>query len=339
MNSDIFPRLRARPAHDAPGAALPVTLDHDTWPAFWRQVQSRLRGHGYARSTILFYRHIVRAFSRQAGKSPRAVTAADLHAYMSKLTSDRCTWHWTAMNLSVLRTLFDKIGGLNALHQRRGPRRKRRLPDYLDRSDIVRLMDAAANLRDQLAIALLYGCGLKTSELRRLVWRDIDPEKGTLRVPSRWGPTDRLLPIPVAVRDLLREGQTRCAPDQPVFCDPAGKKPLSSRRIQTLIRETACRAGIEKAVLPVTLRHSHAVHFLQDGGTIRQLQENLDHRYLETTARYLDITGLPDRTPPPPPIIPISIPIPTPPSPPFWQQLTDRFIRKIRGLRLFANTA
>lgn len=329
----FYPGLHARPAKRPTGHRIPVTLGHDSWPAFWRVIQVRLRSHGYARSTLLFYRQIVRAFSRFAGKPPCAITAHDLHAYLRTLGSDYCTWHWTAMNVSVLRTIFDKLAGLDALNQRRGPRTKQRLPEYLDRNQIVQLLDAASCLRDQLLIALLYGCGLKTNELRRLVWGDLDAECTTLRVPSRWRRPDRQLPVPLAIKQLLMEGRIRCPADQLIFANSGGRKAISARRIQVLIRETAKRAGLPNIVLPVTLRHSYAVHFLQDGGTIRQLQDNLDHLLLETTARYLAITGLPETAPP-------EIPQRSPPvSPSIWQELTDRFTRKIKGIRLFMSSA
>ena len=124
---------------------------------------------------------------------------------------------------------------------------------------------------------------------------------------------------------------SRCPPDQPVFAEPTGKRALSARRIQLLVRQTAKRAGLEKTVLPITLRHSYAVHFLQDGGNIRQLQDHLDHRMLETTARYLDLVALPTREPPPPPVNLGA-------SKSFLHDLTNRFVRKVRGLRIFHNT-
>ncbi len=336
MNSKaihLYPGLRARPAKRPTGRRIPVTLGHDSWPAFWRVLQLRLRSHGYARNTLLFYRQIVRAFSRFAGKPPCAITTHDLHAYLRTLGSDYCTWHWTAMNVSVLRTIFDKLAGLDALNQRRGPRTKQRLPEHLDRNQIAQLLEAAACLRDQLLIALLYGCGLKTNELRRLTWADLDAEGATLRVPSRWRKPYRQLPVPLAIKQLLLEGRLRCPANQPIFANPAGRKAISARRIQVLIRETAKRAGLPNIVLPVTLRHSYAVHFLQDGGTIRQLQDNLDHLLLETTTRYLAITGLPETAPTEP------LQRSTPVLPMFWQEITDRFTRKIKGIRLFMSSA
>lgn len=329
----FYPGLHARPANrttDFPRP--PVTLDHENWPALWRQIQARLRGHGYARNTLLLYRQIVRTFSRHVGKPPCQITAGDLNGYLGTLRSTRCTWHWTAMNLSVMRTIFDKLAGLDALSNRRGPRRKQALPEHLDRAEIVRLMDAATCLRDQLIISFIYGCGLKTSELRRLTWGDLDVKCATVRVASRWSRPDRQLPVPMAIRSLLIEGRKRTPAGQAIFANPAGHNAISARRIQVLVRETAQKAGLQKVVLPVTLRHTYAVHLLQDGGTIRQLQENLDHRLLETTARYLDITGLPE-------LLPSTSPPKPPVTPSFWHELTDRFTRKIRGIRLFASSA
>ncbi|HMO52672.1 MAG TPA: tyrosine-type recombinase/integrase [Kiritimatiellia bacterium] len=129
------------------------------------------------------------------------------------------------------------------------------------------------------------------------------------------------------------DGRARCPAEMPLFADASGRNALSTRWIQVLVREIAKRAGLQKIVLPVTLRHSYAVHFLQDGGTIRELQENLDHRLLETTARYLNLVDLSEKPPP-------DNPAPTPPpAKPFWRELTDRFTRRIKGIRLFMSSA
>jgi len=286
----ISKRLRARtPVRPVVHPVRKVSLDYSTWPAFWLQVNWVLFKHGYTQASILFYRQVLRAFSCHVGKPPREVVSADLHAYLATLPRDRVSWHWTAMNLSVLRTVFDKLGGLRALVAQRGPRRKRPLPEHLTRDDVRRIWDAAGSPRDRILVGLLYGCGLKTGELRRLTWGDINLEARTVRVPSRWGRPDRYLPMPTDLVALLKAGVGGYQPGQAVMAPKPGRPAISGRRIQLLVRNMARKAGMSSVVLPVTLRNSYAVHFLEDGGTIRALQVNLDHRFLATTARYLDV--------------------------------------------------
>ena len=196
------------------------------------------------------------------------------------------SWHWTGMNISVLRTLFDKLGGLNALVHQRGPRRKRTLPEILARDDISRLFAHATTLRDQLILALFYGCGLKTGELQTLRWREIDPDAGNLQLPARYSGKIRTIKLPSATLSLLRLGKTQCAPDDLLFPGTHTERGLTPRAIQALLRNIAKSAGLDRPVTPMTLRHTFAVHFLEDGGTIRQLQEILGHETIEPTMRY-----------------------------------------------------
>lgn len=328
MAVQVNKRLRARtPVHAVTKPVRSISLSRETWPSLWRELDIALHRNGYTAVTIRFYRQILRAFSRHVGKAPCEVGPADLHAYLGTLPRDRCSWHWTAMNLSVLRTIFDKLGGLRALTQVRGPRRKRPLPEYLGREQVGRMLDVAENPRDRMLVGLIYGCGLKTGEIRKLRWSDVDLQAGTIRVPSRWGRADRNLPIPARMMESLRGHKERQAHDAIVFASSHKAAAITGRRIQVIIRSLAERAGIRETVLPVTLRNSYAVHFLEDGGTIRQLQLNIDHQFMASTARYLDL-------------LPKVSNLPQPAGPDKWLDLLTRpFRMSIPGVRLFESTA
>jgi len=264
-----------------------IGTNYADWPAFWDQAVKTLRKHGYQTSTLLFYRQILRSFSRFSGKPPSKVSPHDLHHYLAQLGSQNNSWHWTAMSISVIRTLFDKIAGLKALDQLQGPRRKQPLPEYLDHEEVRRLLEATDTLRDQLLIALLYGCGLKLHELQRLKWDDLELKNNVILVSSRNGNALRRLSIPTGIRSVLHEGHSHCSGHEYLFPGRKTDHPLSSRIIQLTLRKCAERAGIEKIVTTMTLRHSFAVHQLDSGVHIRELQVMLDHKLTETTLRYI----------------------------------------------------
>jgi len=283
----VYPSLRARNPRRVESA--PYRLDintYATWSGFWQDAHRQLSACGYTRATRLFYRHILRAFSQFAGKPPSAVTSGDLRAYLRSLTDKRPTWHWTAMNISVLRGLFDKLADLKALNHLRGPRRKRTLPTALHREEVSKLFAAAPTLRDQLILALLYGCGLKTGDLQAIRWRDMDTEVGTLRVVSRYSGQWRVLRLPSAILPLLRHGNAQCSPDDRLFPGAKPGDPISARTVQRIVRLTGESAGLAEPITPMHLRHSFAVHFIEDGGNIRELQEALDHQLIESTMQY-----------------------------------------------------
>ena len=283
-----YPPPQGRPvaAHFSNRPPPPVSLQHPDWPGFWREATASLRQCGFQTSTLIFYRHILRHFARFTDKPPHAITPRDIKEYLRSLTRQPVSWHWTGMNISVLRTLFDKLGGLNALVHQRGPRRKRTLPEILSRDDLQRLFAHATTLRDQLILALFYGCGLKTGELQTLRWREIDPDAGHLQLPARYSGKIRTIKLPEATLSLLRLGKTQCTPDDLLFPGTHPVRGLTPRAVQTLLRNIAKQAGLNRPVTPMVLRHTFAVHFLEDGGTIRQLQEILGHETLEPTMRY-----------------------------------------------------
>lgn len=252
----------------------------------------------------MFYVRILRAFAGYVNKPPDRVTREDLKGYLLHVSSNRVTRSWTGMNISVLRTLFDKLAGLHALTRQEGPRPQKQLPDYLNRSDIANLLAAAPRVRDQLVIALLYGCGLKTGELRQLQWKDFDPEAGTIQLTSRYTGKTRNVQLPVAILPILRHGRNICPEHQYVIPGVKADQAISARSIQRIITQAVHAANqnnqkspINIPVTPNILRHSFAVHFLEDGGSIRALQEALDHQTLEVTMRYA--ARCPSRTNPP----------------------------------------
>ena len=84
--------------------------------------------------------------------------------------------HWLSANISTLRKLFDKIAGLKVTRGLRTPKRAAVLPDVLTKEECERLLRTAGTVRDQLILGLLYGCGIKSSELCALRWQDVNPD-------------------------------------------------------------------------------------------------------------------------------------------------------------------
>ena len=258
----------------AAGPALPLQGPWPDWPAFWRDTSAALQQRGYARSTLLYYRQILRAFSQQAAKPPATITREDVHAYLHRLARSRSSAHWIAMNISILRTLFDKLAGQTLLHRITGPRLPRTLPDILTTTETEALLNAADTLRDQLLLHLLLGHGLKPSTLRHLRWHDLDCMNLQSEISTLQSTLMRIANGLGMENDLVFPG-----------LDPV--KPLSARSIERRIRELATAAGIERPVTAMTLRHTFAVVSLRNGMSLPELQQRLGHKTLEATARYL----------------------------------------------------
>ena len=160
------------------------------------------------------------------------------------------------------------------------------LRNYLKPDEIERMLDEAGktgNERDYLLIRILWKTGIRVSELINLESSWIDDEDKMITVLGK-GNKMRRTPID---RDTLRNLR-RYIKDKEIKNDKIFN--MTRQRVFQIIKETAKNAGIDKPIHPHTLRHSYAVNYLKKGGNLRNLQLNLGHSNLNTTAGYLQIT-------------------------------------------------
>lgn len=176
------------------------------------------------------------------------------------------------------------------------PRSWRTLPNVLSREEAVRVLEAPAEAhpmhwRDRAILELLYGTGMRVSELTELALGRLDLEERLVLVLGK-GSRERLLPFgePAAValdrylRDV-RPGLDRGESEGALFLNRRGTR-LTRMSVWTLVRESASRAGVERAVSPHTLRHSFATHLLEGGADLASVQELLGHADISTTQIY-----------------------------------------------------
>jgi integrase/recombinase XerD len=289
-------RLRSRhfPADAQRAAPLPAVsaalqTPRPAWAQVWEHVQGALRTARFGRGTRTLYRQVLRGFVRHLQAVPPVggiLSAATTRGFVEAIAMRGRSWSWLAANISVLRTVLDKLGGGQLTADLRTPRRPRTLPDTLSAGEIDRLLAAGPTLRDQLLLGLLYGCGLKVGELCSLRWGDFHPTGGRLRVHYARGTRTRELAVPEALRPLMVEGLQRCGCEGYVLQGRTAGRPLSTRMAQRVVREARLVAGIERPISAMVLRHSFALHCLDQGDTIRAVQEALGHQQLESTLRY-----------------------------------------------------
>jgi integrase/recombinase XerC len=145
--------------------------------------------------------------------------------------------------------------------------------------------------RDQLIFELLYGAGLRISELVNLRYAAVEPGSGVLRVRGK-GNKERLAPIGEAALALLREFRRRfasgTAPGDPVVVSNTAR-PLTPLWVQRRMKRYLALAGLPADLSPHTLRHSFATHLLNAGADLRVVQELLGHSSLSTTQVYTHV--------------------------------------------------
>jgi integrase/recombinase XerD len=149
-------------------------------------------------------------------------------------------------------------------------------------------------MRQLLVLHLLYDTGIRVREAIRLRSSDFDKHNRTITVRNSKGNKTRVVQYGSELRQtILRYCKARGGvPAHTLLESYKGQDiPLSQRGVQHIIRQIARRSGIKKRISPHTLRHTFAVHYLNAGGTLRQLQVLLGHEYISTTLNYLKYAG------------------------------------------------
>lgn len=178
------------------------------------------------------------------------------------------------------------------------PRLPRSLPKALSAAQVERLLaaptgDAPVALRDRALLEVLYGAGLRISELSALDVDDIDLVTRTVRCLGK-GRKERIVPFgrpaAQALDAWLVRGRPALRPRGPwVFCNHRGGR-LTRQGAHKIVKAYAERADLDALVSPHTLRHSFATHLLDGGADVRVVQELLGHASVNTTQIYTQVS-------------------------------------------------
>jgi integrase/recombinase XerC len=207
--------------------------------------------------------------------------------------------------LAAVRAVFkfslqEGVISKNPATRLRTPKVKQRLPDVMsaektnnlidavDAGDIVELPDKE---RDVALLELMYGCGIRVSELVGINLEDIDLRSGWLRVRGK-GNKERQVPIGAraveAVNSYLESRKTSLN-ERALFLNSRGAR-LGDRQVRRLVKLYGVLVAGDSAVHPHSFRHAYATHLLSDGADLRSIQELLGHARLSTTQKYTQVS-------------------------------------------------
>lgn len=257
---------------------------------------------GASRNTLAAYKRDLEQAAATVRGSLGDAGADDLRGLMASYRNLAASS--AARKLSALRQFFAFLldegerGDNPALDIAR-PATRRPLPRIVTHDDVERLFAQAGEeaggpaaparaVRMLLLIELLYGSGLRASELVSLPRRAVAGGREYLIVRGK-GDKERLVPLSDRARDAL-DRWLPLSTDASPWLFPSGKGHLSRVRLFQMLRELAARAGIDPAaVSPHVLRHAFATHLLEGGADLRALQLMLGHADIATTEIYTHV--------------------------------------------------
>lgn len=184
------------------------------------------------------------------------------------------------------------------------PKLERKLPEFLTEQQMLDLLEAPAKMfkagliskfdayRDNLIMELLYGGGLRISELCNLKYGAIDLSSGVARILGK-GNKERICPLgEVAIASLkafVAAFGFDQSPEAPIVVNKKGH-PIQARQVQMMLKKYLKFVGLPLTITPHKLRHSFATHMLNSGAELRAVQEMLGHTSLSTTQLYTHLS-------------------------------------------------
>ncbi|MBO4448099.1 MAG: tyrosine recombinase [Kiritimatiellae bacterium] len=234
------------------------------------------------------------------------VSRADILDFLERGRRDGLAASTRARRTAAVRGFFAYLAGAGEISANpagmvESRRRGRVLPRVLSEGEVSELIDAAdakdaRGLRDRAILEVLYGCGLRVSELCALSLEDVVSEGELLRILGK-GSKERLVPIGRSAGEALNLYVENARPQfakgeksgTRVFLTRLGS-PFTRQGVFKIVRERAAAAGIAaERISPHVLRHSFASHMLAHGADIRAIQEMLGHADIGTTQIYTHV--------------------------------------------------
>lgn len=259
----------------------------------------------YSANTIDSYRndlHKYEHFMQKMGMEIDEVEKQDIEAYLRELKQKKISMASISHTISTIRSFY-KFLAINSNFKNSPielidlPKMKKKIPQVLSEEEVNCLLDItltdAFSYRNKAMLELMYGSGLRVSELVNLTLYDIDLEEATVRTMGK-GSKERVIPFgDMALESLKQYLQIRSSMLKKenvdyLFLNNHGHK-LTRQGFFKIVKKIAKEKDIKTEFSPHTLRHSFASHLLKYGADLRSIQEFLGHSDISTTQIYTHI--------------------------------------------------
>lgn len=245
---------------------------------------------GFSGRTIKSYLSHNQHFLDWTGKSAREVDSQDIKNYLLYLKSQN--YSNTSLNqvISALKFYYQQILRRKLFFSIKRPKKEKFLPVVLSRNEIIKIINCAHNLKHKLLLSLIYGSGLRVSEVVKIKISHLDLASKSLLVKDAKGQKDRHTILSNSSIKLLNLYLPNLPDTQKyLFSGMSGENHLSQRSAQKIFDHALAESNIKKEASCHSLRHSFATHLLEGGVDIRYIQKLLGHQNIKTTEIYTHV--------------------------------------------------
>jgi len=248
-----------------------------------KKLEENLKLKNYSKETIKSYLFLVEKYlkySKDKGINPES--AKEFLLIKLSINNPASAGH----NVFAIKYFFKEI--LRQKLDIPNPKRNKTIPDILTINEIKKLIENTSNIKHKLIIKMLYGCGLRVSEIVNLKKSDVNFNEGLIKIRLAKGNKDRFVKIPSSIKNELENYYNLLNEDILFPSNRKGK--LTKKTIGKIVENAARKSNIKKRVYPHLLRHSFATHLLEQETDLRIIQKLLGHSSIKTTQIYTQIS-------------------------------------------------
>ncbi|MDT7827649.1 tyrosine-type recombinase/integrase [Pricia sp. S334] len=244
----------------------------------------------YSDSTVKTYVSFFEMFiNHYRDKDLLAINESDVRKYLQHLIKRSVSRSYLNQAINAIKFYYEVVMGMpNRFYEIERPRKESKLPKVISKKEILSIIGHTNNIKHRCIIELLYGSGLRRSELVNLKLGDIDSERMLVRVENSKGGKDRQTLLSKTALLNLRTYYREWQPKHYLFEGQKGQK-YSGESVLKVVKNAAKKAGIRIRVTPHVLRHSFATHLLESGVDLRRIQVLLGHGSSKTTEIYTHV--------------------------------------------------
>lgn len=253
-------------------------------------LKQELKIRKFSSKTIKSYLYYNTEFLNFIEKSPKIIKNNDIKKYLEFKIDKGISSSTLSLIINALKFYYRQILGRNLLFNIKHPKKDKKLPVVLSKSEIKTILGTINNVKHKLYLALIYSAGLRVSEIIKLKAKDLDFDNQILWVRGGKGNKDRQTLLPKILISVLKKYTKDRNSNDYVFESSRGGI-LTERSVQKVFRQALCKSKICKNATCHSLRHSFATHLLEAGTDIRYIQELLGHKRLETTQIYTKVAN------------------------------------------------
>lgn len=244
----------------------------------------------YAPNTAKIYISCFEAFMRfYPNTRLDKIDENDIRNYLLHLIRKGSSDSYVNQAINSIKFYYEIVLGMpNRFYSIERPRKSKKLPEVLSVVEVQNLLAEIKNIKHKCIVGLLYGSGLRRSEVLALRPEDIDSNRMLVRVNRGKGNKDRYTILSATLLKDLRNYYKRYQPQSFLFESPNGGS-YSPTSVVRIVSRVAIKAGIKRRVTPHMLRHSFATHLLDRGTDLRKIQVLLGHNSSKTTEIYTHV--------------------------------------------------